>query len=100
MFAIVKIMFIVLLTSIAKASYHTKCISLSNQKCKIQPTVINFHPNEYSQELYYYPLSVKCAGSFNTLNDLSNKTCVPNKKEDLKYACFQYDHKKKMNQKF
>ena len=89
MFAIVKIMFIVLLTSIAKASYHAKCISLSNQKCKIQPTVINFHP-----------LSVKCAGSFNTLSDLSNKTCVPNKKEDLKYACFQYDHKKKMNQKF
>ena len=103
MFAIVKIMFLVLITSIAKASYHTKCVSLSNQKCKIQPTVINLHPNEYSQELYYYPFAVKldkCAGSFNTLNDLSNKTCAPNKKEYLKYACFQYDYKKKMNQKF
>ena len=26
---------------------HTKCISLSNQKCMIQPTLINLYPNEY-----------------------------------------------------
>ena len=47
----------------------------------IQPTLINLHPNEYSQEFHYYPFAVKlgiCAGSFNTLNDLSNKVCVPN----------------------
>ena len=35
MFAIIKKMFIVLLTSIVSASNHTKCISLSNQKCEI-----------------------------------------------------------------
>ena len=37
--------------------------------------------NEYSQELYDYPFLVNLdgfAGSFNTLNDLSNKVCVPN----------------------
>ena len=30
---------------------HTKCVSLSNQKCMTQPTLINLNPNEYSQEL-------------------------------------------------
>ena len=57
-------------------------MSLSNQKCITQPTLINLHPNEYSQEFHYYPFSVKldrCVGSCNTLNDLSNKVCVPNK---------------------
>ena len=44
MFGIIKKMFIVLLTSLINASSHT-----SNQKCKIQPTLINSHPNEYSQ---------------------------------------------------
>ena len=51
-----------------------------------QPNLINLHPNEYSQELHYYPFAVKfdrCIGSCNTLNDLSNKLYVPNKTEDL-----------------
>ena len=44
------------------------------------------HPNEYSQEFYFYSFAVKldrCAVSCNTLNDLSNKICVSNKTEDL-----------------
>ena len=51
----------------------------------------NLSPNEYSQEFHYYPLAVKldrCVGSFNTLNDLSNKVCVPNKTEDLNLSIF------------
>ena len=52
-------MFIVLLSSIANASNHTKCVSLSNQKYMIQPNLINLHPNEYSQEFHYYPFSFK-----------------------------------------
>ena len=51
-------------------------MGLSNQKYEIQPTFINLHPNEYSQESHYYPFTVKldkCVGSCNTLNDLSNK---------------------------
>ena len=43
-----------LLTSIVTASNHAKCISLSNQKCMIQPTLINLHPNEYSHGFHYY----------------------------------------------
>ena len=71
-------MFIVLLTNIVNASNHTKCVSVSNQKCEIQPTLINLNTNEYSQELRYYPFQVKldrCVGSCNTLNDLSNEVC-------------------------
>ena len=61
-------------------------MSLSNQKFLIQSTVIYLHPNEYSQEFHYYPFSVRsdrCFGSCNSLNDLSNKACIPNKTEDL-----------------
>ena len=82
-------MFIVLLTNIVHASNYTKCVSLSNQKCEIQATLINLHPNEYSQELHHYPFAVKldrCVGSCNSLNDLSDKACVPNNTEYLK--CF------------
>ena len=84
-------MFIVLLTSIVSASNQTKCISLSNQKCEIQTTLITLHPNEYSQEFHYYPFAVKldrCVGSYHTLTDLSNKLCVPNKTEDLNLGMF------------
>ena len=51
MLRVVEKKFIVLLTSIVlvNASSHAKCVSLSNQKCKIQPTLINLHPNEYNQ---------------------------------------------------
>ena len=57
----------------------------------IQPTLINLHPNEYSQEFHYNLSAVKldrCVGSCNTLNDLSNKICVPTKTEDLKLSVF------------
>ena len=49
------------------------------------------YPNEYSRELDYYLFLVKldrCVGSCNTLNDLSNKVCVPNKTEDLNIHVF------------
>ena len=76
MFGIINKMLIVLLASIVSASTHTKCVSLSTQKCEIQPTLINLHPNEYSQELHYYLFVVKldiCAQSCNILNDLSSR---------------------------
>ena len=45
MFSIVKKMIIVLLTSLVDASSHTKFVSLRNQKCKIQPIIINLYLN-------------------------------------------------------
>ena len=71
------------------------------KNARFKPTLIPLHPNECSQELYYYPFAVKldkCVGSCNTLNDLSNKVCVPNKTEDLIKHVFNVTGK--MNQKF
>ena len=80
-----------MLTGLVDGSNHTNCVLLSDQKCMIQPTLTDLHPNEYSQEWYYYPFAVKlnrCVGSCNTLNDLSNKVCAPNKPEDLNLSVF------------
>ena len=55
------------------------------------PTLINLHPNEYSQGLRYYPFAVnldRCVGSFNILDDLSNRVCALNKTEDLNLSVF------------
>ena len=41
MFGLIKKIFIGLLTGLVNGSNHTKCISLSNQKCMIEPTLIN-----------------------------------------------------------
>ena len=73
-------------TMIVNASNNTKRVSLSNQKYEIQLTFIDLHPNECSQEFYYYLFTVKsdkCIGSCNTFNDLSNKLCVLNKTDNL-----------------
>ena len=81
---LIKKVFIVLLSNIVNGSNYTKCVSLNNQKCMTQPTLVNLHPNEYSQEFHYYPFAVKldrCVGSCNTL-----KTCL------IKYV-FQIKHK-------
>ena len=59
-----------------------------------QPTLINLHSNEYSHEFEYYecyPFAVKLdgyVGSCNTLIDLPNKLCVPNKTDDLNLSVF------------
>ena len=90
MFLLIKI-FIGLLTSLVNGSDHTKCVSLSNQKCMIQSIPINLHPNEYNQEFHYYSFAVKldgCVGSCDALNDLSNEVCIPNKTADLNLSMF------------
>ena len=80
-------MFVTLLNSIVSVSNYTKCVSLSNQKIMTQTTLINLHP----AELRYYPFVVNlnmCAGSCNTLDDLSGRVCVPNEGEDLNLHVF------------
>ena len=53
MFRLIKQVFIALLSvsgflaSIVNNPGHTKCLSLTNQQCMIQLTLINLHPNEY-----------------------------------------------------
>ena len=49
-----------------------------------QPTLINLHPNEYSQGLCYYPFAVnlnRLVGSCNTLNGLSNRVVFQTKQK-------------------
>ena len=46
-----------------------------------QPSLINLHPKEYTQGLHYYPFIFnlyRYVGSWNVLNELSDKVCVPN----------------------
>ena len=84
MFGFIKKLIIGLLVGIVSASNHTKFMSLSNQKYITQPILINLHPNEYSQEFHCYPSLVildRFVGSYNTLNDLSIKACVPTKQK-------------------
>ena len=91
MFGVIKKIFNVLLRNAFNGSNHAKCVLLTNQKCITQPTLINLHPSEYSQEFHYFPFAVKLdrrAGSCNTLNDLSNTVCVPNKTGDLNLSVF------------
>ena len=64
-----------------------------NQKCIIQPDLINLHPNEYCQEFFYHLFTInldRCVGSCNTLNDLSYKVCVVNKTKDLNLSNFTW----------
>ena len=80
-----------LLASIVNTPEHTKCLSLKNQQCMTQRTLVNLHPNEYVEWLRYYPLAVnldRCMGSCNNLNDRFNRTCVPNKTDDLNLSAF------------
>ena len=86
-----KKIFIGLLNGVVDESNHTKYLSLSNQKCMTQTTLINLHPNKYSQEFHYYQFSIKldrCVGSCDILNDLSNKVYIPNKTEELNLSEF------------
>ena len=78
MFGIIKKMFIVLLSNIVDGSNHTKRVSLRNQKCISQSTLINLHLNEYSQKFRYYPFAVKLdrsVGSCNILNEVCVNMC-------------------------
>ena len=91
-FGLLKKLFIGFSTGLVNGSNHKKCVSLSNQKCLIQPTLRKLHSNEHNEEFHYDPFAVKldrCIGSCNTLNDLSNKVCVPNKTEDLNIHVFK-----------
>ena len=46
MFELIKNIFTGLLTGIVNESNYSNCVSLSNRKCKIQPTLLNLHPNK------------------------------------------------------
>ena len=56
-------------------------MSLNNDPCIISLTLIDLN----SIELNYYPFTIsidKCSGSFNVVDDVSTKICVPSEKKD------------------
>ena len=64
-----------------------KCVSMSNQECKIRPEIININSNKPS----FYPYSVqinKCSGSCNNINDPYTKLCVPDVVKNLNVEVF------------
>ena len=88
---LIKKIFIGLLTGRINSSNNWKSTALNNQKCMIQRTLVNLHPNKYIHEFQYYPFAVKldrCIGSWNTLFDFCNKVCIPNKTDYLNLSVF------------
>ena len=56
-----------------------------------RPTLINVNADKYNQGLRYCPFIVnidKRNGSCNTLDDIPDKICVPNKTEDIDLNIF------------
>ena len=100
MFRLIKKMFAVFLTRLVNASSRIKYVSLCNQKYDIQFTLINLHPREFNQISLLFAIKLeRCVGSCDTLNDLSNKVCVPNNTEDLNIHVFDMIQER-INQKF
>ena len=65
----------------------TKYVSLNNERCLARPNPIDLNPDK----LYYYRLMFclgSCNESCNTLDDLSVKTCLPNKTENVNLNVF------------
>ena len=63
--------FLLTLTSINMLS----CISMSNQKCKVRPQIVDAN----SEESMFFPFSIKtskCGGSCNSVNNPYGKLCV------------------------
>ena len=58
MLRLIKKTFMGLSISITNASNHAKCVSLSNEKCLVQRTLISLHPYEHSQKFHYYPVAI------------------------------------------
>ena len=73
MFGLIKRVFIGLLTGLVNA----KCVSLSNQKCEIQTTLLMYILKNTVKSFLTIHLLDRCVGRFNTPNDLSSKVCIP-----------------------
>ena len=64
-----------------------KCISMTNQECKVRPEIVNVN----SDEPVFYPFSIKtskCSGSCNNINDPYPKMCVPDIVKNLNVKVF------------
>ena len=64
-----------------------KCVSVTNQKCKIRPEIVSF----ISDDPACYPFSInasKCSDSRNNINDPYAKMCVPDVIKNINVKVF------------
>ena len=64
-----------------------KCVSMTNQECKVRPEI----GNADSDEPVFYPFSIKkskCSGSCNNINDPYAKIYVPDVVKNLNVKVF------------
>ena len=60
---------------------------MNNQECKERPQIVNVN----SDESVLFPFSIKtskCSGSYNNINDLYAKICVPDVIKNLNVKVF------------
>ena len=57
-------------------------MSLNNDPCMIRPTLIHLNPIELNYYLFMISID-KCNGSFNVVDDLSTKICLPSETKDV-----------------
>ena len=79
------------LAHLAKASGHTKYLSLNDAPCMVRPTLFDLNP----AELKYYPFIIssdKCSGTCNVLLPL---ICVPKETKEINVKIFNMITNKK-----
>ena len=80
MFGFIKKVLFVGLTILSNVNLLTvapfKCISMTNQECKVRPEIVHVNSNE----LLFYPLNIKtskCSVSCDNINEPYAKMCIP-----------------------
>ena len=71
------------LNAIPLSATPLKCVSMTNQDCKVRPQIVNID----SDEPVFYSFSIKtskCSGSCNNINEPYAKMCVPDVVKKLK----------------
>ena len=64
-----------------------KCISMTNQECKVRPETVNVN----SDEPVFYPFNIKtskCSGSCNNINDPFANLCLSDVVKNLNVKVF------------
>ena len=67
-----------------------RCISRTNQECKLKPEIVNINRDEP----VFYPFSIKtskCSSSCNNINDPYAKICVPDLVKKLNVKVFNQE---------
>ena len=90
MFGFIKKVFftgVTILSSVNLLSALFKCVSMTNQECKVRPEIVNIN----SHEPVFYPFSIrlsKCGGSCNSINYPFVKISVPDVVKNLNVEVF------------